>query len=299
MYVYDENKFNIFDFLTTLKKIELSILNDRINDIISYQNWHDKALSKGTNYYTNYEELKYYKLQDHEDITYESIFNRFIEIYEWFLDDEDYENLVSKLLNVILGYDTYKEVVNYKEYLDKKILITVNNQKLVKKEDKKLYINKPISKKEIKKIEISPTNVNHTVEDLKNDLLKSIDQCDFDKSNDILKKIFYIKSDQNINVNNEFTIKSQDDNNFLKNQLISDIKVEITKILKSSYKNNSKNIINNNPVNLCKNDFFTKYIENLSKKCIKCNQLKLKCNFEQDNFKRDGYNNFCKNCIKL
>jgi len=107
MFVFDENNFKIDDFIqNNLKNIEFDILYSRINDIITFQNWTDRSLSFGTDYFNDFENLKYYKLDDTcEEITYDTIFNAFKEIYDWFLDDENYLKSVNKLINVILGND--------------------------------------------------------------------------------------------------------------------------------------------------------------------------------------------------
>jgi hypothetical protein len=330
MFKYDEDEFNMDVFLENMKKIEINILNERINDILTYQNWHDKALSRGTNYYTNYDELKYYKLEDYEEISYDSIFSHFKEIYEWFLDDEEYEKLVPKLLNVFLGNDTYEQVVNFKKikYGKKNIHSTtkkVENQSIKKKVDAiqeqkvkedsnqktipKTQTRPNLSSKNITKnsIVIDDTNINNLeIDNLKSLLLKNIDENKNYESIEILKKIFEIKNNKKIN-NNEDNIKldiknyvdkyikNENDYNYIKTNLFLDIKNELIKYLKSSFKNNNIDNDNNYKSN---EDIIKTYIENLSKNCSKCNLLKFKYNFDTDKFKRDGYKNFCKSCNK-
>lgn len=320
MFIYDENDFNIDLFLEDIKKVDLSILEHRINDILTYQNWHDKSMTKGTNYFTNYIELKYYRLKDIEEVSYDSIFSHFKEMYEWFLDDEEYENLVNKLINVFLGYDSYHEVENYKDYIYKNSEINIPKciiQKPTKKIVRKKELKKEVSPKKVspkseislskcevllsnkepspitnsKNIQINPED--QKIINLKNMLLEMIDKNSEIECIHIIQNIFKLKNKNQHELKPivDKYIKKHDDIKFIKNHLINDIKIEITKYLKFFYKNNTSHAENISDENL-----IITYMENISKKCTKCNQLKLKYNFDTDKFKRDGYKSICITC---
>ena len=309
MFIYNENEFDINSFLGDIKKVDICILENRINDILTYQNWHDKAMSRGTNYYTNYAELKYYKLRDIEEVCYESIFNHFKEIYEWFLDDENYEILVNKLINVFLGYDLYHEVEDYKDYIFKNSGINIPKS-VIEKPLKKVIKKRELKKEEVSPIkkspkkELSPIIHTHPIElkldndnitNLKSKLLEMIDKNSEIECINIIHDIFKLKNQNQHKLKPiiDQYIKKDDDINYIKKHLINDIKLEITKYLKYFYKNNSSD----NEI-ISDENLITKYIENISKKCTKCDQLKFKYNFDTDKFKRDGYKSICITCNK-
>ena len=140
----------------------------------------------------------------------------------------------------------------------------------------------------------SPQNKNDSsIANLKNMLFEMIDKNSEIECINIIHDIFNLKNQGQ----NEYKsiidkyINKCEDIIFIKKHLINDIKTEITKYLKYFYKNNlykNENILDENII--------IKYLENISKKCNKCNQLKLKYNFDIDKFKRDGYKSTCNIC---
>jgi len=305
MYKYDETSFNLDIFLDDVKKkYSVEILHERLNDIITYQNWYDKSMSLGTNYFTNYEILKYYQLEDYEKINYETVFNEFRNMYDWFSDDENYNILVNKLLNVFLGYDQYEEVVNYKNWKknidSKKIYIEENNEaaqsekKICKKTSKKNNVE--CSKiTEIKNIQILKENLLFCIENKNSTIEDAIV---------ILKKIYENKNNyddiEQINIikNTIEKFKYDDkDLQYIKINILKDIQQEIPKYLKYQYTSTMKTNTENSKMNDL-SSFTHEYVMILNKKCIKCSQEKLKHNFNINKLKRDGYENICKNCNK-
>lgn len=306
MYKYDETSFNLDIFLDDVKKkYSVDILHERLNDIITYQNWYDKSMSLGTNYFTNYEILKYYQLQDYEKITYETVFEEFRNMYDWFTDDENYNILVNKLLNVFLGYDQYEEVVNFKNWkknINSKKCNMVENSEPISTEKK---ITKKVAKKNIVE---SPKIVKvNDIQSLKDNLLSCIDNNNstIDEAINILRKIYDAKkvednTDQ-INIIKKTIEKylyDDRDLQYIKINLLKDIQQEIIKYLKYQYMASIKNTTTENNKTYELESFTNDYVINLNKKCIKCSQNKLKHNFIINKLKKDGYENICKNCNK-
>lgn len=283
MYKFNEETFNKNDFSNLIKNMELNKLHVIINDIITYQNWYDKSLTHGTCYFEDFTKLKFYKIEDIEnDINHNTIINIFFEIYEWFLDDEDYQVLVEKLLNVILGYDKYIEIENYKKWIHEKDELKKNIKKNINKD------------KDVKKYNFKNKELLDNIIKIKNDLYL----CDIDNNNfeNILSSLIdnynlYKKLSKNNKKVDNFKLDYDKLNIFLDNSNKIDKKILYNKLIKNlscyylnKIKNPSKKIDILDPIIF------------LDKQCLKCKNKKSINDFNEHKESNDGYSNFCLKC---
>lgn len=273
-FVYDETNFDIVEFYKKIKKQnDIGTIVNRINDILTYQNWCDKSLSVGTNYFQLYEQLKYYKLEELVDeVNHQTIFNSFKEVYEWFLDDENYLEYVTKLLNVFIGYDHYEEVTKYKEWMDR--------PKSDKRKRQKKKSEKPEEEIKVQK-ENEEELLTKKLSFLKSDLSEKIELANIDKQQcySIIDEIFFIKNTlKNLNNGDEVikylkTLNKQDKVALYKH-LYLHVNTEIVNIVRQDFKNHKKNIKNNNNSEFSESEILDIYVKDFGKKCIRCDETK-------------------------
>jgi len=273
-FVYDETNFDIVDFYKKLKKQnDIKTIVNRLNDILTYQNWCDKSLSVGTNYFQSYDQLKYYKLEELVDeVNHQTIFNSFKEVYDWFLDDENYLEYVTKLLNVFLGYDNYEEVTKYKEWMNQP-----------KSEKRKRQKKKPEKSEEDVKVqkENEEDILNKRLSSLKLELSEKIELAWIDKKEyySIIDEICLIKNTlTNLNNTDEVTrylkTLNQQDKIALFKHIYLHVNTEIVNILRQDFKNHKKNTTINTNSDISENEILDIYVKDFAKKCIRCDETK-------------------------
>lgn len=271
-FVYDETNFDIVDFYKKLKKqTDIKTIVNRLNDILTYQNWYDKSLSVGTNYFQSYDQLKYYKLEELVDeVNHQTIFNSFKEVYDWFLDDENYLEYVTKLLNVFLGYDNYEEVTKYKEWM--------NQPKSEKRKRQKKKLEKS---EEDTKVQNEEDILNKRLSTLKLELSEKIELSGIDK------KEYYLIIDEICSIKNTLTnlnntdevIKylktlNQQDKVALFKHIYLHVNTEIVNILRQDFKNHKKNTTIQTQSDMSESEILDIYVKDFSKKCIRCDETK-------------------------
>lgn len=291
MYKYDEERFNQQEFYNLLKTINLSNLQSRLNDIITYQNWYDKSLSYGTSYFDN-PDRKYYKIEDTEtNVNHDVLIERFFEIYEWFLDDEDYETLVQKLINVVLGYDVYDPVENFKKM-----------KKVVKDEqvEKIISVEKVVKSKKIK---IKDENISEKLDPIF-ELTKKLAECKIvdNHFDDLLRKINDLRNFKDLTKKEEIAPVE-----LMKNDKIEPLNLELFQNFLDRANKVDKKILYNKLlknigiVAIEKTKWPSKKINVnaqtlIEKVCSKCNKSKLLIDYSQLKESADGYFNICMTC---